>query len=325
MAVLQHLFMNKNEIENWVLRIIEQVQAHQPNEDFRVELKTEWIDPVKAARLIAGQANAAHGEPVLWVIGVNQDLGVVGAQHMELASWYEKVKAQFDGLAPEMTDLNIPNGDRTVVALMFETDRAPFVIKNPLYGKRKGGVEYEIPWRENTSTRTARRAQLIKLLSPLQKVPQMEILNGDLICSPLKDGSLLDLEWKLHLEIYVSTNQPDTHIFIPYHRCKASLLLCDLYRTTPFETLVLSTAKDSLTISGTRTEIRIEGPGIAHLHGYTKTADLGLKSLSGDVEISGTLPIIGADLPITLNVEMKLKMPASQDDSRVIWTLKKLV
>jgi len=60
--------MNKNEIENWALRVIDQVQDHQPNEDFRVELKTEWIDPVKAARLIAGQANAAHGEPVLWLI-----------------------------------------------------------------------------------------------------------------------------------------------------------------------------------------------------------------------------------------------------------------
>ncbi len=317
--------MNKNEIENWVLRIIEQVQAHQPNEDFRVELKTEWIDPVKAARLIAGQANAAHSEPVLWVIGVNQDLGVVGAQHMELASWYEKVKVQFDGLAPEMTDLNIPIGDRTVVALLFETDRAPFVIKNPLYGKRKGGVEFEIPWRENTSTRTARRAQLIKLLSPLQKIPQLEILNGDLLCNPLKDGGPLELEWKMHLEIYVSTNQPDTHIFIPYHRCKASILLCDLYRTYEFETLVLSTAKDSLTISSTRTEIRIEGPGIVHLHGYTKTSDQGLNSLSGEVEIGGTLPIIGADLPITLNVEMKMKMPASQEDPRVIWTLKKQV
>ena len=136
--------MNKNEIENWALRVINQVHDHQPNEDFRVELKTEWIDPLKAARLIAGQANAAHGEPVLWLIGVNQELGVVGARHKELASWYEKVKAQFDGMAPPMLDLNIPVSDQTVVALLFETDRAPFVIKNPLYGKRKGGVEFEI-------------------------------------------------------------------------------------------------------------------------------------------------------------------------------------
>jgi len=315
--------MNKNEIENWALRVIDQVQDHQPNEDFRVELKTEWIDPVKAARLIAGQANAAHGEPVLWLIGVNQELGVVGARHNELASWYEKVKAQFDGLAPAMVDLNIPISELTVVALLFETDRAPFVIKNPFYGKRKGGVEFEVPWRENTSTRTARRAQLIKLLSPLQILPQLEILNGDLICNPLKEGGILDLEWKLHLELYVSTNHPDTHVFIPYHRCKGSFMLKDLFIRVPLETLVLSTARDSLTINATRTEIRIEGPGIAHLHGYARTTDLELSAIHGDVEINGTLPVIGADLPLTLEVEMRLKPMNIDEEPLLVWSLKK--
>ena len=315
--------MNKNEIENWALRIINQVQDHQPNEDFRVELKTEWIDPLKAARLIAGQANAAHGEPVLWLIGVNQELGVVGARHRELASWYEKVKVQFDGMAPPMLDLNIPVSDQTVVALLFETDRAPFVIKNPLYGKRKGGVEFEVPWRENTSTRTARRAQLITLLSPLQSLPQFEILSGDLVCNPFKDGGERELEWKLHLELYVSTNRPDTHIFIPYHRCQVTLLIKELLRTFPFDTLVLSTARDSLTISATRSEIRIEGPGMAHLHGYTRTSGLLLQDIRGGVDINGTLPVIGADLPVTLQVELQLKSSANGEEPRLVWTLKK--
>lgn len=315
--------MNKNEIENWALRIIAQVRENQPNEDFRVELKTEWIDPVKAARLIAGQANAAHGEPVLWLIGVNQELGVVGARHRELAVWYEKVKAQFDGMPPEMIDLNIPVEGQTVVALLFETDRAPFVIRNPLYGKRKGGVEYEVPWRENTSTRTARRAQLIQLLTPLQIVPQLEILSGDLVCNPLKDGGKSDLEWKLHLELYVSTNRPDTHIFIPYHRCNVSLLFKDSLRSVAFETLVLSTPRDSLTISATRTEIRIEGPGMAHLHGYARTLDLELTSLQGDVEINGTLPVIGSDLPVTLDVDLNLKTSLLAEEPRMVWIFKK--
>jgi hypothetical protein len=315
--------MNKNEIENWALRVIDQVQKHQPNEDFHVELKTEWIDPLKAARLIAGQANAAHGEPVLWLVGVNQDLGVVGASHMELATWYEKIKSQFDGLAPEMLDLNIPVNGFTVVALLFETDRAPFVIKNPIYGKRKGGVEYEIPWRENTATRTARRDQLIKLLSPLQNVPQLEFLSGDLICNPLKDGGASELEWTLHLEIYVSTNRPEPHVFIPYHRCKVSLLIRELLHSYPFETLVFSTPRDSLTISATRTEMRIEGPGMAHLHGYTRTTDLGLDAIHGDVAVNGTLPIIGSDRPITLEEEMKLRLAAAADDRRIVWILNK--
>lgn len=315
--------MKKNEIENWALRIIEQVRAHQPNEDFRVELKSEWIDPIKAARLLAGQANAAHGEPILWLIGVNQELGVVGAQHMELATWYEKVKSRFDGLAPEMIDQNIPVEERTVVALLFETDRAPFVIKNPLYGKRKGGVEFEVPWRENTSTHTASRAQLIKLLSPLQHLPELEILSGDILCNPSKDAAPCQLEWKLHLEFYISTNQPDMHIFVPYHRCKASFTLQDIFKNYPFETLVLSTAKDSLTISATRTEIRIEGPGIAHLHGYAETNDLDLYAIDGDVNVSASMPIIGADLPVTLDVKLDLKSRPTSEDPKAIWILRK--
>jgi len=315
--------MKKSEIENWALRIIEQVRAHQPNEDFRVELKSEWIDPVKAARLLAGQANAAHGEPILWLIGVNQELGVIGAQHMELATWYEKVKRQYNGLAPEIVDQNIPVEERTVVALLFETDRAPFVIKNPQYGKRKGGVEFEVPWRENTSTHTANRAQLIKLLSPLQHLPELEILSGDILCSPPKNANPHQLEWKLHLEFYISTNQPDMHIFVPYHRCKASFMLEDLFKTYPFETLVLSTAKDSLTISATRTEIRIEGPGIAHLHGYAETRDLEINAITGEVKVSASMPIIGADLPVTMDVVLGLKSQPTREDPKAIWTLRK--
>ena len=75
-----------HEIENWVLEIIEQVESGQPNEDYRVELKAEWPDAKKAARRIAGHANAAHGEPILWVIGVDEKKGAVGVNNEELAN-----------------------------------------------------------------------------------------------------------------------------------------------------------------------------------------------------------------------------------------------
>ena len=110
--------MKAHEIENWVLRIIKQVESGQPNEDYRVELKSEWLDAKKAARRIAGHANAAHGEPILWAIGVDEEKGVVGANNEELANWYASVKAEFDGLAPQVIrDLNIHVEGTTVVAL----------------------------------------------------------------------------------------------------------------------------------------------------------------------------------------------------------------
>jgi len=88
--------MRAHEIENWVLRIIEQVESGQPNEDYRVELKAKWLDAKKAARRIAGHANAAHGEPILWLIGVDEEEGVVGANNEELANWSAQVRAEFD-------------------------------------------------------------------------------------------------------------------------------------------------------------------------------------------------------------------------------------
>lgn len=100
--------MNSLQIESWALRVIDCVNASQSNEDFRVELKRELPEPNKIARRIAGHANAARGEPILWLIGVDQKDGVVGADDKDLANWYPAVKSQFDEIAPALTDLNVP-------------------------------------------------------------------------------------------------------------------------------------------------------------------------------------------------------------------------
>lgn len=121
--------MRTHEIENWALNIIDRVKAGHPNEDHRVELKAAWPDPYKAARRIAGHGNAARGESFLWLIGVDKKLGVKGVSMTDLARWYAQVESQFDGLAPDMTPLNIHVDGNTIVALLFESDRAPFVIK----------------------------------------------------------------------------------------------------------------------------------------------------------------------------------------------------
>lgn len=152
--------MRKSELEAWVLNIIDRVESGQPNEDARVQLKREWLEPKKVARRIASHANAAGGEPVLWIIGVDQTAGVVGADSLELATWLPQVRAKFSELAPDLLlDLNVSARSKTVVALLFETDRAPFVMKNPAYGSSGGGsVELEVPRRDGTRVRSARRS-----------------------------------------------------------------------------------------------------------------------------------------------------------------------
>src|SRR5262249_17835092 len=184
------------QIESWALRVIERVEAKQPHEDSRVELKAEWPDYQKAARQIAGHANAARGEPILWLIGVDKDRGVTGADYNELANWYPPVQSQFDALAPRLVDVNVPWKGKTVVALLFETDRFPFVVKNPVNGQPGcGPVSLEVPWRENTATRSATRSDLIRLISPLRNSLDVEGLDAGLCAYPRRGGFYSCLDW----------------------------------------------------------------------------------------------------------------------------------
>ncbi len=64
--------MRPADLEAWVLQLIELLDRGARVEDARVELKADWPEPARAARRIAGHANAAHGDPILWVIGVDE-------------------------------------------------------------------------------------------------------------------------------------------------------------------------------------------------------------------------------------------------------------
>jgi hypothetical protein len=163
--------MKPNQIETWALRVIKQAQSRQPSEDKQTELKGVWpVDHNKAARRIAGHANAAGGEPILWLVGVDEQTGaVLGAQHQEFSNWMSGIRSQFDGsFAPRCHDLNVVTDQGlTVVALVFESDRSPYVVKNPHYQtpNRQDPIEREVPWRDATSVRTATRADLLLILS----------------------------------------------------------------------------------------------------------------------------------------------------------------
>jgi hypothetical protein len=275
--------MRPIQVENRALEIISRVEAGQPNEDVRVELKANWIEPQKAARQIAGHANAARGEPVLWLIGVDQDRGVVGADQLELSNWYAEVASEFDGMAPEMIDTNVPYHDRTVVALLFETDRAPFVIRNPDYGVKSGvSIAFEVPWREGTSTRTANRSDLIRLLVPLLNLPEVETLHGNLTLSQSTLSQSGMYCWHLRIQLYI-TPQAGIPVVIPFHRCEASATLPDRgapinlgnVRLAPPDKLAsgrdLQYEPDSYTIANTGSELIVQGPGLVNFSGEAYT------------------------------------------------------
>ena len=225
------------QIEAWTLAIIDRVNSKSPIEDFRVELKSEWPQPQKAARQIAGHANAARGESILWLIGVDEDKGVTGATHEELANWFVSIQAEFDGIAPSMIDINIPIDGKTIVALYFETDQAPYVVKNPSFGKEKGGpISHETPWREGTSTRSARHSDLIKILIPIVNLPEIDILWGELV---LKADQQKNWFWELSIGAYI-TPQTGYPCVLPFHQCKAFFEITNHLEQSSFDSILLA-------------------------------------------------------------------------------------
>ena len=125
--------MQASDLEYWVIQIAHRVRNHEPIEDSQVEVKREWpSDHTKTARQLGGHCNAARCDPVLWIIGLDEECGVIGASGKNLPDWLAQVRSHFESLHPELErDLNVPVDDQTVVALVFGTDRAPFVVENP--------------------------------------------------------------------------------------------------------------------------------------------------------------------------------------------------
>lgn len=170
--------MKKHEIESWAHRVIGRIEKGQPSEDARDEVKSDWLnDARKAARQLAGLANAARGEPIPWLIGVDERKGVVGAAYEELSSWWAKVRKHFDGLPPAMINVNVPHDKGTVVALQFETDQPPYVVEAPQ-------ERLEVPWREANATKSARRFQLLQILSPVASRPHVDGVEWEFKHSP---------------------------------------------------------------------------------------------------------------------------------------------
>jgi hypothetical protein len=313
--------MRPIQIESWALDIIDRVNSKNPVEDFHVELKSEWIDPQKAARRIAGHANAARGEPILWLIGVDEDNGVKGANHEELASWFPSVQAEFDGVVPSMIDLTIPTNGTTIVALYFETDRAPYVIKNPLFGKENGGsISHEIPWREGTRIRSARRSDLIKMLIPIMYLPEIDILNGELSLSIYQQGNW---NWNLVIETYI-TPQIGYPCVFPFHQCEASFEIVNLIEKTSFHDIKLvapyselyswsiNSSKhesDSLTIRNTRYEAIIEGPGRLNISGVGESESKNINFDSSVAKLKVIIRMSHSDKVIQLNETLFCQIP----------------
>lgn len=177
------------EVEAWAYRLIRDAETRRRVEDSRAELKSNWPEARDVARQLAGHANAAAGEPILWLFGVDEHSGVVPYQTRNMADWRPQLDAEFEGVAPGMQHFALQWKDRPFEALVFRTDAPPYVVRNPKRGTREAGpFELDVPWREG-ATRSARRAELLLMLRPIGRAPTFTALGVRV--QLLTDGQIL--------------------------------------------------------------------------------------------------------------------------------------
>jgi len=212
--------MRNQEIEEWALRVIDRVTGTARFEDSRVELKGARLpEPPRAARQLAALANAARGEDVLWVVGLDQAQGVVGAHSVDLAQWWQQVQRQFDGAEPVLTDVAMTPGGKSVLALHFTNDRAPYVVHSTMQGDDR----LEVPWRDGTRTRSARRDELLRVLVPQVSVPEFEVITAWAMVKEYSGGENPPRwDWTIKLELYAIVDL-DSQVVFPNRSVHATL------------------------------------------------------------------------------------------------------
>jgi hypothetical protein len=268
------------------------------------------------ARRIAAHANAARGENILWVIGIDEKARTVpGALWMDLASWWPQVQACFDGVSPRLfADVNVPCEGVTIVALCFETDRAPFVVKNSEGGK----IQFEVPWREGTMTRSARREDLMRILLPAVRKPIIEILgmklqqtNAELPKEGMQLCGLLEIDCFFEIS-------DERDIFIPFHRCSGTIQIDGGQRIQLVNFVIHPQSRETTTMAASASQIHVRGPGRIEISAYIRPRDLHFEpNVVYPVEIEARLPIIGIDAAVI--VSGRLKPGLGRRDCLGVW------
>lgn len=250
--------MNATQLESHCLLLVDRLLRGQPVEDSSAEFKSDWPPPARAARLVAAHANSARADSVLWLLGVDEKARLVpGVANVERASWYQQFTSYFDGVAPSLAlDLNIPFQGKTLVALLFGTGRRPFVIHNPEARR----VEREVPWREATGVRAARREDLLLLLEPSVRLPRVEVREArvELLVRPTAT-------WVLDAVLYI--DRPGSEeLVVPMHRSEFSLAIPAILPESALTEVYAETSKAGR-ITFTGDELILGGSGAVHITG----------------------------------------------------------
>jgi hypothetical protein len=300
-------------LEARVLELVDDVRLGKRIEDDLVECKSEWPD-INKARQLAASANSARGNPILWLIGLDEDSGkLVPVDRTDPAEWWSRISARFDQeVSPTLTQhLRVPIGDSdSVIGLLFDTDRAPYVVKT----KEGGSPEREVPVRDGTRTRSARRDELIRMLVPAAVAPPLVLLSAEVACNwqaavqPQQGRHVGRAEHMAifgDVSVYLEHTRGDV-IVIPVHEMKGSLTFEDLCIPLNVTTPALNNTPPHWGVHTNYIGITCTAPGRAsvRLTGEPMLEHRARLSTASEVRLSVALGVTGASRPIRLDVRL---------------------
>ncbi len=172
--------LRPQQLEARVIDLVDHVLAGGRIEDDLVECKGQWPDPQnpRSTRQLAGAANKARGAPILWIIGLDEDAHMLTeVRSVDVADWWPAMSSRFDQQVPELEHQRVVHvGEgQAVTALRFLTEMSPYVIKGGGEGEK---LDREVPIRDGTRTRSARRDELLRLLVPAVAPPSAQLLSA---------------------------------------------------------------------------------------------------------------------------------------------------
>jgi hypothetical protein len=330
-------------LEARVLSAVEAIRAGVPPEDDFLECKRTWPDPTAKARQFAGLLNRAAGRDVVMIVGLDDVDGTVTSPgETDPADWWAGMQSRFDETPPDLTrHMTVALGEgEYVVALAFDTTRAPFVVKNAT-GQ---GPEREVPMRDGSSTRSAYRREIVRLLLPWVKTPSAVLLDASVVviwsaAVPAKVSTPSGIEQPAQperveaygtMDLFLEHLGPE-FVMLPAHGMRVALEAVG-YRL-PGEAFVYRPGKDTPP-SRHGVEMRADGvlangPGYIHVdisvgiplgeaERFERASDVSLR-LSLDVTGSESPLVVPATIPRIELVPFDTSRPLNRTIARFHW------
>ncbi|HVI80099.1 MAG TPA: hypothetical protein VM715_18440 [Candidatus Acidoferrum sp.] len=332
------------EIELWAQRVITRLLSGGLKEDSLVELKAKWPEPRWNARQLGGHANAAKGAAILWIIGFDEQKGLVGALDTEVGDWFNQVRSEFDdGVCPALLGaVAFERNSINLVAMAFSTERAPYVIRNPARGTDKSGpFSLETPWRDASGTRSAGRMELLSLIESTSRASSIEVLAATLFAtlvfrnnhtvraSPNTPTEQRAIKWYLEAQLYF-THPSEGTITIPFHKISVTVTETTLGRVLSLDNLKFDVATryegnraiaDSSAITVSATQIVLSGSGSVQMIATTLDEIEYGPRLTGNVEFHGEFHVAGIVPPMTFEATMTSEEPPAKDERIGLWRI----